>query len=119
MKPPEAIKFDPTFLLAQVDQDQEMLQVLFTTFSRTYSEKLGELKAFAQAGNAVGVAEVAHYLKGDLGTMGHPPAIEVIQKIEQLGQSGNLKGVQELVIQLEQVAQPILDFITISSKAIK
>jgi HPt (histidine-containing phosphotransfer) domain-containing protein len=110
-KDPASLAFNPEFLLSQVDQDRGMLRELLLTFQRTYSEKIEELRAAIEQKDAKKMMEAAHYLKGDLGTMGHPPATEIAQKLESLGHEGTIVGASDLLSSLEAAAKPIFKYI--------
>ena len=103
--------FNPEFLLQQVDHNQEMLREITSTFLKTYQEKIVELRQAVDRKDPVLLLESAHYLKGDLAIMGYPPAIAHAQILEDLGNSGKTDGAGPLVMELEQLVQPILDYI--------
>lgn len=104
------IPYDPKKLIELVGNDAELLKEVFEIFVNSHSEKIQSLRTALEKGETKQVADHAHHLKGDLLTLGYTPAIEVAQKIEELGLSGQTLGGAELLSSLEESIVPILDF---------
>jgi HPt (histidine-containing phosphotransfer) domain-containing protein len=90
--------------LAQLDADgsEGLLVSLVDMFAVEAPKRLRALRSQLAAGDATGVEETAHTLKGTSATLGAVNVADVAREIEVLGRSGALAGGAVLVDRLER-----------------
>jgi CheY-like chemotaxis protein len=82
--------FDRTALLARVEGDEELLGDLIALFLQESPSSLSAIRAAVAAGDAEGVAETAHALKGAVANFSAPAALAAASRLEEIGRSRNL-----------------------------
>jgi PAS domain S-box-containing protein len=88
-------------LMERIDGDLEFVAELAETFEQDYPEKLrGIHEAFAR-GDANGLRQVSHGLKGALANLAATHGTEIAAQLESSGHNGDLSAVPLLVQQLE------------------
>jgi CheY-like chemotaxis protein/HPt (histidine-containing phosphotransfer) domain-containing protein len=92
---------DPAVALARVGGDQKLLGELVTLFNRECPSWLADLRAAVAAGDAEKVKRTAHTVKGSVGIFGARPAFEAAQRLEKMGQEGDLAGAAAACDELE------------------
>jgi signal transduction histidine kinase/DNA-binding response OmpR family regulator len=104
--PPESalrdLSFDPGDILARVEGDRVLLAELVGIFRAEYPGLLANLRQKVGAGDARGVQEAAHAIKGTVGNFGAPAASEAARELEAMGRGGVLAGADAGVARLEQ-----------------
>jgi two-component system, sensor histidine kinase and response regulator len=85
-------ELDRAALLSEVGGDTHLLRRLAGIFAQETERRLGELRAAAAEGNAVGVREAAHALKGMIGHWGKGRAFESARRLEERGRDGDPAG---------------------------
>jgi CheY-like chemotaxis protein/HPt (histidine-containing phosphotransfer) domain-containing protein len=103
--------FDPGDLLARVEGDRDLLLDLVNIFRTESPGLLANLRQKVEAGDARGVQEAAHAIKGTVGNFGAPAASEAARVLEAMGQKGVLTeagpGVARLEREVEQLQRSL------------
>jgi PAS domain S-box-containing protein len=94
--------FDPGDLLARVEGDRDLLLDLVNIFRAEYPGLLANLRQRVEAGDARGVQEAAHAIKGTVGNFCAPPASEAARVLEAMGREGVLTEAGAGVARLER-----------------
>ena len=102
--------FDPTFMLEQAGQDQDLFNHLLELFIKSYPIHFARLKEAVKRKSADQIFRAAHYLVGEFISIGHPPAVEAAMELEQIGISGKLDEASHWVERLDQSVKAIFDF---------
>jgi two-component system sensor histidine kinase/response regulator len=84
--------FDVARAREQVGGDEHLLAELAALFCRESPRWLAEVRAAVAAGDAAGLRRFAHTLKGSAGTFGACAVSTVAQRLETMGQTGDLVG---------------------------
>jgi two-component system, sensor histidine kinase and response regulator len=79
--------FDPSDLLARVEGNRELLAELMDIFRTEYPRLLTNLRQKVEAGDARGVEEAAHAIKGTVSNFAAPAAWEAARVLEAMGQA--------------------------------
>jgi CheY-like chemotaxis protein len=93
---------DRTALLARVGGREDRLRTIIQVFQGESAGLMAELREAIAGGHAPGLQRAAHSLKGAVGLFGAPGVVENAQKLEWLGQAGELTGAIESYGQLEE-----------------
>ncbi|MDG3005929.1 PAS domain-containing hybrid sensor histidine kinase/response regulator [Paludisphaera mucosa] len=93
---------DGTALLARVGGREDRLRTIIQVFRDESAGLMAELRAAIAGGQATGLKLAAHSLKGAVGLFGAPAVVENAQRLESLGQAGELTGAMELYGRLEE-----------------
>ena len=72
-----------------------------TEFVEHLQAKLGDMRGALAAGDSVGLAKLAHWLKGVGGTAGFPMLADPAKSLEQMAKDGRLADAQ---LQIDQIA---------------
>jgi len=98
---------DPTAILnlaAALDRvggDRELLEEVALVFLETSGELLGKVRKAVGAGDAAALERAAHALKGSVGNFGAEPAYQAAMRLEKMGRSRDLTGVEDALRALE------------------
>jgi len=108
---PSGEVFDQTAALARVGSDPELLAELAELFLAECPRIMTDIGSAIGAGDAFRLKCAAHSLKGSVDSFAAPAAHEAASRLEEIGRSGNLAGVQEgwnaLTREIDRL-QPIL-----------
>jgi CheY-like chemotaxis protein len=99
--PAPAAAFDPEDVLARVEGDRGLLAELVDIFRAESPGLLANLRQKVEAGDARGVQEAAHAIKGTVGNFGAPAASEAARALEVMGKDGSLAGAGACMARLE------------------
>ncbi len=96
------LSFDPEDVLARVEGDRGLLAELVDIFHAESPRLLANLRHSVEKGDAKGVQEAAHAIKGTVGNFGGHAASEAARVLEVMGQEGVLTGAPAAVERLER-----------------
>ena len=99
--------FDPEDVLALVEGDRGLLAELVDIFRAEYPRLLANLRHSVEKGDARGVQEAAHAIKGTVGNFGAPAASEAARALEVMGREGALTGAGAGVARLEHAVDEL------------
>jgi two-component system sensor histidine kinase/response regulator len=85
--------FDRAAMLAELDDDEELLAELIETMKAETPKLMHELRVAVEAADAALVGRAAHTLKGAVSNFGARAAADAALRLEQMGRSGDLAGV--------------------------
>jgi signal transduction histidine kinase/HPt (histidine-containing phosphotransfer) domain-containing protein len=106
LEPEPSVDLDEA--LEVVDGDVELLQAVVEVSLEECPEHVEALREALAKGDVPGVESAAHRLKGVMGNIGGLTAREVAQRLETMGEEGNLDGgqvaLEELEAEIERVA---------------
>ncbi len=94
-------------LLARFRGKEGQLRRLAPVFLDESGRQLADLAAAVSGGDAPRLQRAAHSLKGAVGLFGAPAAAAAAQRLEALGQAGDLSGAPEAVAELEAALTPL------------
>lgn len=80
--------FDRSFLLSQVDGDEQMMKEIVEIFIKTAPALITELLEVVDAGDDVSLRQRAHTLQGSLGSFGLKEAATLAREIETASHQG-------------------------------
>ena len=107
----DASVFDLDEALSKCDGMYSMVQEMVGCFFNEADSLIEKMRAALSTGNAVGLANAAHRLKGTVLYLGAHSATDTTQRVEQIGKSGDLteaaKVLDELVIQIERLKEAL------------
>jgi two-component system, sensor histidine kinase and response regulator len=92
---------DHKALLDGFDGNRRLLNQIVRLFLADYPQRLAEIKEAIRRGDANVLARAAHALKGSVGNFAAKNAIAVAQRLETMGQNGELAAAGEEYIALE------------------
>jgi CheY-like chemotaxis protein len=95
------LSFDPEDVLARVEGNRELLAELVGILRAESPRLLATLREKVEAGDARGVREAAHAIKGTVGNFGGQAASEAARALEVMGKDGVLTGAGAGVAHLE------------------
>jgi CheY-like chemotaxis protein len=98
---PAATVLDREAVYRRIGNDVELLLEAIATFREESTELMGSLREAVEHRDAELVGRVAHSLKGALATLAASPAADAALRIEKMGRSGDLSGVDEARASLE------------------
>ena len=89
-------------MLARVEGDWGLLAELVDIFRAEYPRLLANLRRSVETGDARGVQEAAHAIKGTVGNFGAQAASDAALALEVMGEEGALTGAGAAVARLER-----------------
>jgi len=92
---------DREVALARVGGDPELLKEIAVLFLDHYNAWLGELREAAGRGDAEGVENTAHGLKGSVANFGARAAVDAALQLETLGRNRDLTNISPSLAALE------------------
>jgi HPt (histidine-containing phosphotransfer) domain-containing protein len=95
------LKWDRAFALEQACDDEDLLQELLNLFHESSAEDLARLREDAGRGDAVGMGDASHSIKGAAASLGIEGIRAVAAALEKAGRSGDLAGALRLLPDLE------------------
>jgi two-component system sensor histidine kinase/response regulator len=99
---PQHTIFDETRLLERVGGDRVALAQLVELFLADAPRLLGEISEAIEAKDATALQAAAHTLKGAVSNFAAPSATQAATRLQQLGESGQLKGARDACTILEK-----------------
>ena len=99
--PDDSRSVDLSAALARVGGDEELLREIAQIFLDESPNSLARLRAAAGAGDADAIETAAHTLKGSVGNFGAETARAAAFRVEEIGRSRDLSGVQKALAALE------------------
>ena len=93
--------FDRAELMERVDEDLEFLAETLALFREDYPALLTEIRNAAQQGDLGSFVSASHTLNGMVGNFCAGAAQEAALRLEQMGRSGKLDGIDESIQLLE------------------
>jgi HPt (histidine-containing phosphotransfer) domain-containing protein len=97
------LMWDREFALEQAGQDEELLAELVKLFNETSADDLSKMQKALSEGDAQGVGDAAHSIKGAAASLGIEDIRKAAHDIEKAGRSGNLDGAGSCLPELEQL----------------
>jgi signal transduction histidine kinase/DNA-binding response OmpR family regulator len=97
-----ALQIDKVALLAKVGGEEALLRELIDLFLKECPNELAELREAVAARDPLRVRKAAHRLKGGAVNFSDPAA-EAAWKLESMGRSGDLTGVEQALASLERI----------------
>ncbi len=94
-------------LMGRVGGNRKVIDTLSDLFASSCPEQLTQLSRALERQDAARVASEAHGLKGLLLNLAAAPAARLAQRLEKMGQEGQLEGARELVDQLESDCEKV------------
>ena len=88
--------------LAVVDGDRELLRQMAHWFLNQCPKLLGEIRDSVLRGDAPAVEQAAHKLNASVGSFGAQRAYQAALRLEELGEAGDVKGLQQAYPQFEE-----------------
>jgi HPt (histidine-containing phosphotransfer) domain-containing protein len=95
------LKWDRAFALEQACDDEDLLQELLGLFHESSADDLARIKEGALQGNAVGMGDASHSIKGAAASLGIESIRSVAAALEKAGRSGDLDGAMRVLPDLE------------------
>jgi CheY-like chemotaxis protein len=99
---PEPPVFDPRELLAAVDGDLRLLDLMVSVFREDWPRRVGELREAIRGRRGADLAGTAHALKGSIGTLRASNAFETARRLEFLGKQEDFAAAEETLPALEE-----------------
>jgi histidine phosphotransfer protein HptB len=84
------LTWDREFALEQAGQDEELLAELVQLFNDTSAEDLAKIQAALSAGDAQGMADAAHSIKGAAASLGIEDIRKAAHEIEKSGRNEDI-----------------------------
>jgi len=100
-------QLDESLALSRVGGDVELLKEVIELFLSDYPSTFEKIKSAVAASDATALEHHAHSLKGSVSTFGADRAFEAAFALEKQGRSGDLRGAQEGLLQLEQALEAL------------
>ncbi len=98
---------DKAALLERFDGDLEFLAETVDLYNEESATLLGEARKAVAGGDGAGLARAAHALRGMVGNFLAETASEAAQKLETMGNSGDLAGADEGLAALERETEQL------------
>ena len=95
--------FDVDRALARLSGDRRLLREMITIFRADSSQLMAAIKTGAGRGDLAGLRQSAHTLKGALGTLDAPDALQAARHLEEVARQGQVESVLPAVADLERV----------------
>jgi len=95
------LQWDRAFALEQAGDDEEMLAELLDLLRSSSADDLARIKAAMAAGDASGMGDGAHSIKGAAASLGIEQLAILAETMEKAGRSGDIEGASMLVPPLE------------------
>jgi len=100
--PPSDEILDRQALFERVSDDREVLAAIIRIFHEQVPPMLANLRARTRADDAAGVRTAAHYFKSSIGNFSSGSAYELVGRLEQMGEQGDLTGAESTLAELEK-----------------
>jgi PAS domain S-box-containing protein len=100
-------QLDEALALSRVGGDVDLLKEVIELFLDDYPGTFEKIKNAVAASDASALEHHAHSLKGSVSTFGANRAFEAAFALEKQGRSGDLRGVQEGLFQLDQALEAL------------
>ena len=100
-------QLDESLALSRVGGDVELLKEVIGLFLGDYPSTFEKIKSAVAASDARALEHSAHSLKGSVSTFGAGRAFEAAFTLEKLGRSGDLRGAQEGLHELEHALEAL------------
>jgi HPt (histidine-containing phosphotransfer) domain-containing protein len=100
--------FDPESLWERVDGDLDLLRDLTRIFQEEFPAIMGRAEAAIQRGDAAGLAQSGHKIKGSLLQFSAPAGAAAAQGLEELGRSGRVAGAETLMHTLRHEVEVLM-----------
>jgi PAS domain S-box-containing protein len=94
-KSPASGVFDKEAVLLRLEGDVELLAEIARLFLQQYPDLLSGIREAVAHSDSAALMEAAHALKGSVGNFEAKSAFAVAQRLERMGQDGNLEGALE------------------------
>jgi PAS domain S-box-containing protein len=92
---PAGAILDPALALERVDGDRELLGEIIDLFFQDLGSLVQDLEQAVGARDAEAIMRTAHRLKGSVATFAAKPATEAALRLETMGRSGDIAGIDE------------------------
>ena len=99
---PAVAEFHPAEALQYFNNDPDLMREIIAMFLDFCPQQLVELRGAIAHGDSAAVRMLAHKLKGAVGSIGTPAVCESAQRLETMGQEGDLNHAPETLAALEQ-----------------
>jgi CheY-like chemotaxis protein len=100
-------QLDESLALSRVGGDVELLKEVIELFLNDYPGTFEKIRNAVAASDVSALEHHAHSLKGSVSTFGANRAFEAAFALEKQGRSGDLRGAQEGLFQLEQALEAL------------
>jgi len=104
--------FDMDHAREITDGDMEFLEELIEIFKADYSEKLAGISRAVKEKDFKAIDETAHSLKGSSGNLGLTRVYELSWKLEKMGKTKDMEGVNKTFKQLEEELERFKNFVS-------
>ena len=94
--------FDPSGILERVDGDRALLKDLVELLKEESPRLMDDLRKGLESGDASGVEQAAHALRGMIGNFGAPRAVALAKDLETEAREGRTAGGEECLKGLER-----------------
>ncbi len=94
------MQWDRNFALEQAGDDEEMLAELLGLLRSSSADDLAAIKAAMAAGDAMGMGNAAHSIKGAAASLGIEQLATLAETMEKAGRAGDIEGASMLVAPL-------------------
>ena len=101
--------FDPVALMAQIENDTDLLHELISCFSTECPRMLAELEQLLTDGNSAGVRRVSHALKGSFLQLSATNLATMATELEEKGRTSNLNGATEVFSTMKEESSRLLN----------
>jgi CheY-like chemotaxis protein len=92
---------DRSVALANVGGDEELFAEIVTAFCKECPERIAQIRDALIRGDAKLLQRAAHTIKGNAGTVGAPSVAALARRLEEMGESGETTGAEQLTGKLE------------------
>jgi HPt (histidine-containing phosphotransfer) domain-containing protein len=96
--------------LRTADGDQVLLRELVHLLAADCPRRLAEMREALEAGDGARIQQIAHGLKGALGSVGAADAVDLARALESIGRDGQLARAGALLGDLETEIDRVLAF---------
>ncbi len=104
--------FDPTWVLARIGDDGELLRKMIGLFFAQAQKLLPEIRSAGERGDGKALERAAHKLKGSMGSFGATPASEAALRLEIMGRNCELAQAEEASAELEHEVARLREALT-------
>ncbi len=104
--------FDPCLALAHVEGDRKLLGELIDIFLSQTQDLLPEIRVAAERGDGKALEQLAHKLKGSMGSFGAARASEAAWRLELMGRKAEVAQFEEATAKLEYEVACLKDALT-------
>lgn len=99
------LTWDREFALEQAGQDEQLLAELVQLFNDTSAEDLAKIQAALSAGDAQGMADAAHSIKGAAASLGIEDIRKTAHEIEKSGRNEDVESAGGSIPDLENLLE--------------